>query len=62
MTPTFARTLGVPANQRQVVLGLVTELRRSAQTDAQTLVELEGALDRVVRLMRRLQPTSKGGA
>ncbi len=44
------------------VLGLVTELRRSAQTDAQTLVELEGALDRVVRLMRRLQPTSKGGA
>ena len=62
MTPTFARTLEVLANQRQVVLGLVTELRRSAQTDAQMLVELEGALDRVVRLMRRLQPTSKGGA
>jgi len=62
MTPTFARTLEVLANQRQVVLGLVTELRRSAQTDAQMLVELEGALDRVVRLLRRRQPTPKGGA
>ena len=62
ITPAFAHTLSEMANQLQVVLGVVTELRRSAQTDAQKLVELEGALYRVVRLMRRLQPKSKEGA
>ena len=62
ITPPFARTFGTLANQLPIVRGRVTALRRSAQRDAQTIVELEGALDRAVRLRHRLQPTSKGGA
>ena len=45
----LARTLDAVANQMQVVAGLATELRRSMGADAQKLVELEGAVDRVVR-------------
>ena len=62
ITPTFARTRGAMANHLQVGLGVGTELRRSARTDAQKLVELGGVLSRVVRLRRRLQPKSKGQA
>ena len=56
-TPDLARTLDVVANRMQVIAGLTTALRRSALVEAQTLVELEGAVDGVVRLLRDLQPT-----
>ena len=62
ITPPFARPFGTLANQLPIVGGRVTALRRSAQTHAQTTVELEGALDRAVRPRHRLQPTSKGSA
>jgi len=52
----LARTPDAVANQLQVVAGLTTELRRSIGSDAQKLVDLERAVDGVVRLLRRLQP------
>jgi hypothetical protein len=55
----LARTLDAVANQRQVVAGLTTELRRSIGADAQKLVDLEGAVDRVVRLLRQGQPKNR---
>ncbi len=55
----LAHTLDAVANQRQVVAGLTTELRRSIGADAQTLVDLEGAVDRVVRLLKRVQPKNR---
>jgi hypothetical protein len=58
----LVRTLDAVANQMQVVAGLATELRRSVGADAQRLVELEGAVDRVVRLLRRIQPKHQGDA
>jgi hypothetical protein len=51
----LARTLDAVANQMQVVVGLTSELRRSIGAEAQTLAELEGAVDGVVRLLKRLQ-------
>ena len=62
ITPACAHTLSERANPLHVVLGGATERRRSAQTDAPQLVDLEGMLSRVVRSMRRRRPTSKGGA
>jgi len=53
-----AHTLDAVANQRQVVAGLTTELRRSIGADAQTL-DLEGAVDCVVRLLNRVQPKNR---
>ena len=53
----LAHTLDAVANQMQVVAGLTTELRRSIGADAQTLVDLDDAVDRVVRRLRRVQPT-----
>ena len=50
----LVRTLDAVANQMQVVAGLTTELRRSIGADAQTLIELINAVDRVVRLLKRL--------
>jgi hypothetical protein len=44
------------ANQMQVVAGLTTDLRRTISADAQALVELENAVVRVVRALKRLQP------
>ena len=55
-TRDLARTLDAVANQRQVVAGLTRERRRSIGTDAQTLAEREGAVDGVVRLLKRLHP------
>ena len=63
MTPhDLARTLDAVANQRQVVAGLTTELHRSVTAAAQTVIDLEGAVDCVVRLLRDLQPTPPEGA
>ena len=56
----LVRILETVANRMQVIAGLTTELRRSALVDAQTLGELEGAVDGLVRLLRELQPTSNG--
>jgi hypothetical protein len=55
----LARTLDAVANQMQVVVGLTSELRRSIGAEAQTLAELEGAVDGVVRLLKRLQPKNR---
>jgi hypothetical protein len=55
-TRDLAHTLDAVANQMQVVAGLTTELRRTIGADAQRLVELEGAVNRVIRLLKRLQP------
>jgi hypothetical protein len=51
----LARTVDAVANQMQVVAGLTTDLRRSVGADAQTLVDLEGAVDRVIRLLKQVQ-------
>jgi hypothetical protein len=51
----LARTVDAVANQVQVVAGLTTDLRRSVGADAQTLVDLEGAVDRVSRLLKQGQ-------
>ena len=61
-TPDLVRTVDAIANRMQVIAGLTTELRRSVLVDAQKLVELEGAVDGVVRLLRDLQPKAKGDA
>jgi hypothetical protein len=61
-THDLARTLDAVANQMQVVAGLTTELRRSVTADVQTVIDLEGAVDRVVRRLRDLQPTPTEGA
>jgi hypothetical protein len=52
----LARTLDAVANRMQVVAGLTMELRRSVTADAEKVIELEGAVDSVVRLLRGLQP------
>ena len=51
----LARTVDAVANQMQVVAGLTTDLRRSVGADAQTLVDREGAVDRVIRLLKPVQ-------
>lgn len=58
----LARTLDAVANRMQVIAGLTTELRRSASADAQKVIELEGAVDSVVRLLRDIQPKNTGDA
>ena len=58
----LVRTLDAVANQMQVVAGLTTELRRSVTADAQTVIDLDGAVDRVVRLLRDIQPKQTEGA
>ena len=60
--PDLSRTLDVVANRMQVIAGLTTERRRSVNADAQAVIELEDAVDRVVRLLRALQPTHTGDA
>jgi hypothetical protein len=62
MHPDLARTLDAVANQMQVIAGLTTELRRSVTADAQTVIDLEGAVDRVVRLLRDIQPKHREDA
>jgi hypothetical protein len=52
----LAHTLGAVANQIQAVVGLTSELRRSRGADAQNLVDLERAVDGVIRVRRHLQP------
>ena len=54
--PDLARTLDAVANRMPVIAGLTTERRRSVTADAQTVIELEGAVDGVVRLLRDIQP------
>ena len=54
-------TLSAVANRLHVITGLTTELRRSALHEAHTLVQREGEVDRVIRLLRRLQPNAKKG-
>jgi hypothetical protein len=56
----LVRTLDAVANQMQVVASLTTDLRRSIGADAQRLVDLEGAVDRVVTLLKHLQPPNTG--
>ena len=52
----LAQTLDAVANQMQVVAGLTSELRRSIGAGVQTLADLEGAVDGVIKLLKRLQP------
>jgi hypothetical protein len=62
MTPDRARTRDAVANQRHLVAGVTSERRRSVTTEAQKLIDLEGAVDRVVRLLRDGQPKHTEGA
>jgi hypothetical protein len=62
MHPDLAHTLDAVANQMQVIAGLTTELRRSVTADAQKVIDLEGAVDRVVRLLRDIQPKNREDA
>ena len=56
------RTLDAVANRMQVIAGLTTELRRSVRADAEKVIELEGAVDSVVRVLRGIQPKNSEGA
>jgi hypothetical protein len=47
------------ANSLQTVTLLATQLRRDLGESAQHAVELEGAADSAVRVIKRLQPTNK---
>lgn len=58
----LARTLDAVANRMQVIAGLTTELRRSVSADAQNVIDLEGAVDSVVRLLRGIQPKNSEDA
>lgn len=58
----LVRTLDAIANRMQVIAGLTTELRRSVTAAAQTVINLDGAVARVVRLLRDIQPTQTEGA
>ncbi len=58
----LVRTLDAIANRMQVIAGLTTELRRSVTAAAQTVINLDGAVDRVVRLLRDIQPKQTEGA
>ena len=55
--PDPVRPRDAVANQMPVVAGVTTERRRSVGADAQTLVDLASAVDGVIRVRRRLQPT-----
>ena len=57
--PDLARTLDAVANRMPVIAGLTTERRQSVTADAQTVIEREGAVDRVGRRRRDIQPTNK---
>jgi prefoldin subunit 5 len=46
------------ANSLQMIDDLSTRLRQSLSDSAQHAVDLEGAADRAVRAMKRLQPTT----
>jgi hypothetical protein len=59
MTTPETGTLSAVANRLHVIAGLTTERRRSALDEAQMLVELEGEVDRIVRLLRSVQPKRK---
>ena len=52
----LVRALDAVANRRPVMADLPTEWHRSALVEAQTLVELDGGVDGVVRRVRHLQP------
>ena len=56
------RTLDAVANRMQVIAGLTTELRRSMSADAEKVIELEGAVNSVVHLLRGIQPKNSEGA
>jgi hypothetical protein len=58
----LARIVDAVANQLPVVAGLTTDRRRSVGADAQTLVDLEGTLDRVMRLRKPVQPQNREDA
>jgi hypothetical protein len=62
MHPDLAHTLDAVANQMQVIAGLTTELRRSVTADAQKVIDREGAVARVVRLLRDIQPKNREDA
>ena len=61
-THDLARTLDAVANRMQVIAGLTTELRRSANADTQNVIALAVAVDSVVRLLRDIQPKNPDDA
>lgn len=61
MNSDLARTLDAIANQMQVVVGLTIGLRQSIDADCQKLVDLENAVQSVIRLLRRIQPKNTEG-
>jgi hypothetical protein len=47
------------ANAAQVVAGLSTQLRQVLSTASEDALQLEAAADRIVRVLRRLQPEDR---
>jgi ABC-type transporter Mla subunit MlaD len=47
------------ANAAQVVAGLSTQLRQVLGTASEDALQLEAAADRIVRVLRRLQPEDR---
>ena len=54
--PDLGRTQDAGANRMPGVAGLTTARRWSVNAEAQQVIDLEGAGDRVVRRLRGLQP------
>jgi hypothetical protein len=52
----LAHAVDAVANQRRVVAGVTTALRRSVGADTPTRLDRERAVDGVICLLRRLQP------
>ena len=46
------------ANSLQVAIGFAAQVRLNAHTTADDAALLEGAIDRAVRALKRLQPTT----
>ena len=60
--PDLVRTLAAVANRMQVIAGLTTALCRPITADAETVIDLERAVDSVIRLLRDIQPKNSEDA
>ena len=55
----FEAAVSELANAAQVVAGLSTQVRQVLGTAAEDALQLEAAADRIVRVLRRLQPRAE---
>lgn len=58
MTNDPVRTRDAITNRLQVIVGLTHDLRRSFKAQAQTVSDLDGAVETVVRLLKQMPPNT----